>query len=194
MLIGKKFNGAVRGFTLVFYSLKIIHIAAFIHWCRTFDHFEGCMIKWKTVKCLIMACECCYRSRCTFGQITPSEAALKRHSLRTSLQSQIWTASHVAKLHIPSPLECRWQRWNESPQPVYFGGPMSADVSKDHGKKNISLLRGKPCMYRFMLLPRVRMVQTCTNAYIERGYKSGNRTINVFWNILKLLLCLFIEK
>jgi hypothetical protein len=45
MLIGKKFNGTVRGFTLVFYSLKIIHIAAFIHWCRTFDHFEGCMIK-----------------------------------------------------------------------------------------------------------------------------------------------------
>jgi hypothetical protein len=32
-------------------------------------------------------------------------------------------------------------------------------------------------MYRFMLLPRVRMVQTCTNAYIERGYKSGNRSI-----------------
>jgi hypothetical protein len=40
MLIGKQFNRAVRGFTLVFYSLKIIHIAAFIHWCRTFDHFE----------------------------------------------------------------------------------------------------------------------------------------------------------
>jgi hypothetical protein len=39
-------------------------------------------------------------------------------------------------------------------------------------------------MYRFMLLPRVRMVQTCTNAYIERGYKSGNRTINGSWNIL----------
>ena len=78
-----------------------------------------------------MACECCYRSRCTFGQITPSEAALKRHSLRASLQTQIWTASHVAKLHIPSPLECRWQRRNESPQPVYFGGPMSADVLKN---------------------------------------------------------------
>jgi hypothetical protein len=40
MLIGKQFNRAVRGFTLVFYSLKIIHIAAFINWCRTFDHFE----------------------------------------------------------------------------------------------------------------------------------------------------------
>ena len=78
-----------------------------------------------------MACECCYRSRCTFGQITLSEAALKRHSLRASLQTQIWTASHVAKLHIPSPLECRWQRGNESPQPVYFGGPMSADVLKN---------------------------------------------------------------
>ena len=150
-----------------------------------------------------MACERCYRLRCTFGQITPSEAALKRHSLRTSLQSQIWTASHVAKLHIPSPLECRWQRGNESPQPVYFGGPMSADVlknlvcsckGKSPCKKNISLLRGKLCMYRFMLLPRVRMVQTCTNAYIERGYKSGNRTINGSWNILKVLLCLFIEK
>jgi hypothetical protein len=37
----------------------------------------GCMIKWKTVKRLIMtisheqmACESCYKSRCTFGQIT----------------------------------------------------------------------------------------------------------------------------
>ena len=35
MLTGKQFNRAVRGFTLVFYSLKIIHIAAFIHRCRT---------------------------------------------------------------------------------------------------------------------------------------------------------------
>jgi hypothetical protein len=40
ILIRKQFNRAVRGFTLVFYSLNIIHIAAFIHWCRTFDHFE----------------------------------------------------------------------------------------------------------------------------------------------------------
>jgi hypothetical protein len=40
MVVGKQFNRAVRGFTLLLYSLKIIHIAAFIHWCRTFDHFE----------------------------------------------------------------------------------------------------------------------------------------------------------
>jgi hypothetical protein len=40
MLIGNKFNGVVREFTLVCYSLKIIHIADFIYWCRTFDHFE----------------------------------------------------------------------------------------------------------------------------------------------------------
>ena len=80
-----------------------------------------------------MTYESCYQSRCKFGQITPSEAVLIQHSLRASLQTLIWTASHVAKLHIPSPLECRWQRGNESPQPVYFGGPMSADVSKDHG-------------------------------------------------------------
>jgi len=40
MLTGKQFNRAVRGFTLVFYSLNIIYIAAFIHWCITFDHFE----------------------------------------------------------------------------------------------------------------------------------------------------------
>ena len=30
------------------------------------------------------------------------------------------------------------------------------------------------CMCRFMLLPRVRMMQTCTNAYVERGHKLGN--------------------
>jgi hypothetical protein len=55
------------------------------------------------------------------------------------------------------------------------------------------LLGGKPCIYRFMLLPRVRImiVPTCTNAYIERGHKSGNWTIHVSWNILKQLLCLF---
>ena len=40
MLTGKQFNRAVRGFTLVFNSLNIIYTAAFIHWCRTFDHFE----------------------------------------------------------------------------------------------------------------------------------------------------------
>ena len=34
---------------------------------------------------------------------------------------------------------------------------------------------------------KVRMVQTCTNAYIERRHMSGNWTINVSWNILKLL-------
>ena len=56
------------------------------------------------------------------------------------------------------------------------------------------LLRGKPCMSRCMLLPRVRMVQTCTNAYIEIGHKSGNYTINFSWNILKLLLCLCNQK
>ena len=56
------------------------------------------------------------------------------------------------------------------------------------------LLRGKPCMNRCMLLPRVRMVQTCTNAYIEIGHKSGNYTINFSWNILKLLLCLCNQK
>ena len=40
MVVGKQFNMAVRRFTLVFYSLKIIHIAAFIHWCRTSDHSD----------------------------------------------------------------------------------------------------------------------------------------------------------
>ena len=40
MLTGKLFNRTVRGFTFVFYSLNIIYIVAFIHWCRIFDHFE----------------------------------------------------------------------------------------------------------------------------------------------------------
>jgi hypothetical protein len=31
---------AGRGFTLVFHSLKIMHIVTFIHLFRTFDHFE----------------------------------------------------------------------------------------------------------------------------------------------------------
>jgi hypothetical protein len=113
MLIGKQFNRAVRGFTLVFYSLKIIHIAAFINRCRTLLRRDpwrvsgtvclisinistnireiftwlgiflpGCMIKEKLSNVSSwyeqMMCERCYKSRCTFGQIT-SEAALKEH-------------------------------------------------------------------------------------------------------------------
>jgi hypothetical protein len=78
-----------------------------------------------------MACEHSYKSRCTFGQITPSEAALKQHSLRTSLQTQIWTTWYVAKPHIPSPLEYRWQKGKDSLQPVYVEGPMSADTLQD---------------------------------------------------------------
>jgi hypothetical protein len=78
-----------------------------------------------------MAYEHCYKSRCTVGQITPSEAALKQHSLRASLQTQIWTTSHVAKPHIPSPLEYRWQKGKDSLQPVYAEGPMSADTLQD---------------------------------------------------------------
>jgi hypothetical protein len=37
MLIGKEFNRDVGGFTLVFEALQVLFIAAFIHWCRTFD-------------------------------------------------------------------------------------------------------------------------------------------------------------
>jgi hypothetical protein len=78
-----------------------------------------------------MTCESCYQSRCKFGQITPSEAVLIQHSLRASLQTLIWTASHVAKPHIPSPLENRWQKGKDSLQPVYFERPMSADFLQD---------------------------------------------------------------
>ena len=89
-----------------------------------------------------MACERSYKSRCTFGQIIPSEAALKQYSLRASLQIQIWTASHVAKPHIPSPLEYRWQKGKDSLQPVYLEGPMSAEFSQDL----VCLCKGKsPC-------------------------------------------------
>ena len=64
-------------------------------------------------------------------RLSPSEAVLKQHSLRASLQTQIWTASYVAKPHIPSPLEYRWQKGKDSLQPVYFEGPMSADFLQD---------------------------------------------------------------
>ena len=43
-------------------------------------------------------------------RLSPSETALIQHSLRASLQTQILTASHVAKPHIPPPLEYRWQK------------------------------------------------------------------------------------
>jgi hypothetical protein len=38
MLVGKEFNTDVRGFTLVFEALQDLFIAAFIHWCRTFEY------------------------------------------------------------------------------------------------------------------------------------------------------------
>ena len=40
-------------------------------------------------------------------RLSPSEAALIQHSLRASLQTQIWTAWLVAKPHCPPPLEYR---------------------------------------------------------------------------------------
>ena len=40
MLVGKEFNRAVRGFTLVFEALQVLFIATFIHWCRTFDYID----------------------------------------------------------------------------------------------------------------------------------------------------------
>lgn len=40
MLVGKEFNKDVRGFTLVFEALQALFIAAFIHWCRTFDYID----------------------------------------------------------------------------------------------------------------------------------------------------------
>ena len=40
-------------------------------------------------------------------RLSSSEAALIQHSLRASLQTQIWTASHIAKPYIPPPLEYR---------------------------------------------------------------------------------------
>ena len=149
------------------------------------------MIKWKTVKRLIMtisheqmACERSYKSRCTFGKIIPSEAALKQYSLRASLQIQIWTASHVAKPHIPSPLEYRWQKWKDSLQQVCFEGPMSTDFLKDivcscKGKSPCKictcLLGGKPCIYRVMLLP-IRVITKLPNS--EQSYKGKVKTHN----------------
>ena len=58
----------------------------------------------------------------------PPEAALKQHSLRASLQTQIWT---VAEPHIPSPLEYRWQDGKDSLQPVFSEGPVSAGFLQD---------------------------------------------------------------
>jgi hypothetical protein len=57
-------------------------------------------------------------------RLSPSEAALIE-------LTQIWTAWHVAKPHIPPPLEYRWQKGKDSLQPVYVEGPMSADTLQD---------------------------------------------------------------
>ena len=40
ILVGKEFNRDVRGFTLVFEAMQVLFIAAFIHWCRTFDYID----------------------------------------------------------------------------------------------------------------------------------------------------------
>jgi hypothetical protein len=39
MLVGNEFI-FVGGFTLVFEALQVLFIAAFIHWCRTFDYID----------------------------------------------------------------------------------------------------------------------------------------------------------
>ena len=64
-------------------------------------------------------------------RLSPSEAELKQHSLRASLQIQFWTASHVAKPQIPSPLEYIWQKGKDSLQPVYFEESILADFLQD---------------------------------------------------------------
>ena len=94
----------------------------------------------------------------SFVRLSPSEAALKQHSLRTSLQTKIWTASRVAKLHIPSPLEYRWQKGMDSQQRVYFEGPMSADVLQD------LVCKGKsPCKKSWVYL------EACTDKWLCQG-------------------------
>ena len=143
------------------YFLNILYIAACINWCRTFHHFEeihdvfwnclfdfhsnfgeiftwsgnllsGCMIKGKTV---MTWTNCMWKLLLVEMQVwsdyPPSEAALKQQSRRAFLQTQFWTASHVAKPHIQSPLEYGWQRGKDSLQTVYLEEPMSADILQD---------------------------------------------------------------
>ena len=108
-------------------------------------------------------------------RLSPSEAALIE-------LTQIWTAWHVAKPHIPSILEYGLQRGKDSLQPVYLKGPMSADFLQDlvcscKGKlpcKNHVFALSKTLHVQIMLLLRVRIVHKCTNTYIERGHKSAN--------------------
>jgi hypothetical protein len=40
LLVGKEFIRDVGGFTHVFEALQVLFIAAFIHWCRTFDYID----------------------------------------------------------------------------------------------------------------------------------------------------------
>ena len=129
-----------------------------------------------------MACEHSYKSRCTVGQLTPSEAALKQHSLRASLQTQICTTLHVAKPHIPSPLEYRWQKGKDSLQPVYFEGPMSADILQDL----VCSCKGKsPCKKSCVCFEeKLACTDLCfcqgsdwckhAQTHTLRGHKSGN--------------------
>jgi hypothetical protein len=45
MLVGKEINRDVWGFILVFEALQVLFIAAFIHWCRTFDYIDQIAIE-----------------------------------------------------------------------------------------------------------------------------------------------------
>ena len=142
-----------------------------------------------------MACERSYKSRCTFGQITPSEAALKQHSLRASLQTQIWT---VAEPHIPSPLEYRWQDGKDSLQPVYSEGPVSAGFLQDI----VCSCEGKShCKQSCVFFEANVHVHNYASANCQNGAnmhkrihweKTQVRYLNNkrFWKLLKLPLCL----
>ena len=66
----------------------------------------------------------------------------------------------------------------DSLQPVCVVGPMSADTLQilyvhvmvhRHAQNHVVASRKTLHVQIYVFLPRVRMVQTCTNAYIERG-------------------------
>ena len=137
---------------------------------RLYDQTKNCQTSHHGMNTLRVKVATCRDA--SLARLSPSEAALIQHSLRASLQTQIWTASHVAKPHIPPPLEYRWQKGNDSLQPVYFEGPISADVFQDL----VCSCKGKsPCKNHVFASRKSLHVQIYASAKSQNGVNMDKR-------------------
>ena len=60
-------------------------------------------------------------------KLPPSEASFEQHVLRASLQTRIWTSSHLTHPDIPSPVGHGWIYENHCVVPLFFEGKTATE-------------------------------------------------------------------